>query len=167
MVNLYIYTHTRLSTNAQYHTSKHCGNTGPSLSKYHFAEASPYHAIHLSVTSLFSLNVTLTSNLLHVALKLALLQPLQTFQDVSLDSLGLGSENSLYNRHYHLQSGERALKHVSQFDVTTSLHRTSTSSLSKMAAKSHRFGRDGPVFREPLLESADSEFVPIIHLYKC
>ena len=89
-------------------SSKHCGKTGPSLSKYHFAEASPYHAIHLSVTSLFSLNVTLTSNLLHVALKLALLQPLQTFQDVSLDSLGLGSENSLYNRRYHLQSGERA-----------------------------------------------------------
>ena len=28
------------------------------------------------------------------------------------------------------------------------------------------FGRDGPVFRERLLESADSEFVPIIHLYK-
>ena len=85
-------------------SSKHCGKTGPS----HFAEASPYRAIHLSVTSLFSLNVTLTSNLLHVALKLALLQPLQTFQDVSLDSLGLGSENSLYNRRYHLQSGERA-----------------------------------------------------------
>ena len=35
-----------------------------------------------------------------------------------------------------------------------------------MAAKSRRFGRDGPVFRERLLESADSEFVPIIHLYK-
>ena len=26
--------------------------------------------------------------------------------------------------------------------------------------------RDGPVFREPLLESSDSEFVPIIDLYK-
>ena len=35
-----------------------------------------------------------------------------------------------------------------------------------MAAKSCRFGRDGPVFREHLLESAGSEFVPIIHLYK-
>ena len=83
-------------------SSKRSRKTGPSLPKYHFAEASPYHAIHLSVMSLFSLNVTLTSNLLHVALKLALLQPLQTLQDVSLDSLGLGSENSLYNRRYHL-----------------------------------------------------------------
>ena len=61
---------------------------------------------------------------------------------------------------------ESRSKRVSQFDVTTSLHRTFTSSLSKMAAKSHRFGRGSPVFREPLLESADSEFVPIIHLYK-
>ena len=37
------------------------------------------------------------------------------------------------------------------------------STLSKMATKSHSFGRDSPVFREPLLESADKEFVPIVH----
>ena len=60
-----------------------------------------------------------------------------TAPDVSLDSLGLGSENILYNRRYHRAVKGRGLrsKHVSQFDVTTSLHRTFTSSLSKMAPK--------------------------------
>ena len=105
-------------------SSKHCGKTGPSLSKYHFAEASPYHAIHLSVTSLFSLNVTLTSNLLHVALKLALLQPLQTFHSIPLlweAKTACTTDTITYRA---VKGRGFRIKHVSQFDVTTSLHRT-------------------------------------------
>ena len=44
---------------------KRSGKTDPTPLKCRLTHASPYHAIHLSVTSQFSSDVTLTSSLLH------------------------------------------------------------------------------------------------------
>ena len=35
-----------------------------------------------------------------------------------------------------------------------------------MAAKSRHFGRDGPIFLRRFPKATESEFVPVVHLYK-